>query len=187
MHNILVCSLLSTCVYSCAMTQNSHVHSPLIVPNIHCSHPWEKMAEAAFRKYPNPHSGNVHTLDTIERRVTATGELFSHRIFGTLWNIPTIALNVCFVPNGCCIISLVCVYFQQIIGTNPMMRVNEQSLCDPHAKTLTISAKNVITNESVQYMYMYSLFMYSSYAYFHICRRSISGIFSPYMKLSSTQ
>jgi hypothetical protein len=81
------------------------------------------MAEAAYRKYPNPHSVNVHTLDTVERRETATGGLFSHRIFGTKWNIPTIALN--------------------IIGTNPVMRVNEQSLCDPHTKTLTISAKNI--------------------------------------------
>ena len=61
---------------------------------LYCSHPWERMAEAAYRKYPNPHSVNVHALDTIERRVTPTGGLFSHRIFGTMWNIPTIALNV---------------------------------------------------------------------------------------------
>lgn len=60
------------------------------------SHPWERMVEAAFRKYPNPHSPNVHTLDTIERRVMATGGLYSHRIFGTMWNVPTIVLNVCF-------------------------------------------------------------------------------------------
>ena len=92
MHKSLVCSLLK---YMCVLVCNDYSPLPL-VPNIHCSHPWEKMAEAAFRKYPNPHSGNVHTLDTIERRVTATGKLFSHRIFGTLWNIPTIALNVCF-------------------------------------------------------------------------------------------
>ena len=60
-----------------------------------CSHPWETTVEAAYRKYPNPHSSNVHTLDTVQRRVTSTGGLLSHRIFGTRWNIPTIALNVC--------------------------------------------------------------------------------------------
>ena len=38
----------------------------------------------------------------------------------------------------------------QIIGTNPVMRVNEQSLCDPHTKTLTISAKNVSSLLSTQ-------------------------------------
>lgn len=52
------------------------------------------MVEAAYRKYPNPHSANVHTLDTIVRRVTSTGGLFSYRTFGTRWNVPAIALNV---------------------------------------------------------------------------------------------
>ena len=30
-----------------------------------------------------------------------------------------------------------------MIGTNPVMRVNEQSVCDPQNKKLTIQAKNV--------------------------------------------
>ena len=63
------------------------------------SHPWETVVEAAYRKYPNPHSANVHTLDTIQRRVISTGGLFSHRVFGTVWNLPTIALNVCMPPS----------------------------------------------------------------------------------------
>lgn len=41
------------------------------------------------------------------------------------------------------------------------MRINEQSLCDPRAKTLTISAKNVIT-EAIQYTYMNVQFMHVS-------------------------
>ena len=105
------------------------------------------MAEAAYRKYPNPHSANVHTLDTIERRVTSRGGLFSHRIFGTYWNVPTIALNVspyCMCTCMLCVVNtrFICVS-RQVIGTNPVMRINEQSLCDPHKKTLTISATNV--------------------------------------------
>lgn len=51
--------------------------------------------EAAFRKYPNPYSAHVHSLDTIQRRVSASGRrLYSHRLFCTMWNIPTIVLKV---------------------------------------------------------------------------------------------
>ena len=68
--------------------------------------------EAAYRKYPNPHSSNVHTLDTIQRRVTSTGGLFSQRIFGTIWSVPTIALNVRLIilPHSLCMLcKCVCV------------------------------------------------------------------------------
>ena len=62
------------------------------------SHPWERMAEAAFRKYPNPYNNNINSLDIIERRVTSGPagvlQLFSHRMFCTLWNLPAIALKV---------------------------------------------------------------------------------------------
>ena len=51
------------------------------------------MAEAAYRKYPNPYNPNVRSLDTLERRA-APGRLFSHRLFSTMWNIPQLVLNV---------------------------------------------------------------------------------------------
>ena len=51
------------------------------------------MVEAAYRKYPNPHNTSVSSLDTIGRR-TLRGLLFSHRIFATLWNLPSIVTNV---------------------------------------------------------------------------------------------
>ena len=62
------------------------------------SYPWELMVQAAFRKYPNPFNPNVKSLDTLERRVTPSGELHSRRLFGTLWNVPSIVMKV----NVCC-------------------------------------------------------------------------------------
>ena len=57
------------------------------------SHPWELMVEAAYRKYPNPHSTSVKSLDTLERRATLK-TLYSHRFFCTMWSIPDLALKV---------------------------------------------------------------------------------------------
>ena len=66
------------------------------------SHPWERMAEAAYRKYPNLHSTSVSSLDTIERRATS-GSLFSHRIFYTLWNPPSLVVKVSgILSEQCC-------------------------------------------------------------------------------------
>lgn len=48
---------------------------------------------AAYRKYPNPHSTSVKTLDTLERSSTAS-EIYSHRLFSTMWNIPNLVQNV---------------------------------------------------------------------------------------------
>ena len=64
------------------------------------SFPWDQMVEAAYRKYPNPHSSSVHSLDTLERRVTAAPnrsvgtQLYSHRIFSTRWNVPSLVMKV---------------------------------------------------------------------------------------------
>ena len=61
--------------------------------HVHCSHPWEVMARAAYRKYPNPQNPSVIALDTLERRVSG-GKLYSHRLFSTLWNVPPLVLKV---------------------------------------------------------------------------------------------
>ena len=56
--------------------------------------------EAAYRKYPNPYSSSVHSLDTLERSVTAApGEtvgtrLLSRRLFCTKWSIPSFITRV---------------------------------------------------------------------------------------------
>ncbi len=63
--------------------------------SLFCSHPWEVMVEAAYRKYPNPHNPNVRTLDTLERHVDSVARrLFSHRLFSTMWSIPTVVMKV---------------------------------------------------------------------------------------------
>ncbi|XP_019858723.1 PREDICTED: PRELI domain containing protein 3B-like isoform X2 [Amphimedon queenslandica] len=59
--------------------------------------PWETVVQAAYRKYPTRHNTNVKTLDTLERRCGQNGSgrvLFSHRLFGTLWNVPALVINV---------------------------------------------------------------------------------------------
>lgn len=57
------------------------------------SHPWELMVKAAYRKYPNPYSTSVKTLDTLERNSTPD-EVYSHRLFSTMWNLPSMVINV---------------------------------------------------------------------------------------------
>nr|XP_002124797.3 PRELI domain containing protein 3A-like [Ciona intestinalis] len=50
------------------------------------SHPWEKVVEAALRKYPNPESPNVTGTDVFERKVDEKGRLCSQRIISSLWS-----------------------------------------------------------------------------------------------------
>ncbi|XP_019860556.1 PREDICTED: PRELI domain containing protein 3B-like [Amphimedon queenslandica] len=81
--------------------------------------PWETVVQAAYRKYPTRHNTNVKTLDTLERRCGQNGSgrvLFSHRLFGTLWNAPALVIN--------------------ILGFNEMMYIHEMSECDTLSKTL---------------------------------------------------
>lgn len=67
--------------------------------------------QAAYRKYPTRHNTNVKSLDTLERRsghssnaVSGHGQfLFSHRLFGTLWTVPTLVIKV-RIQNQCIII-----------------------------------------------------------------------------------
>lgn len=86
------------------------------------SYPWKLMVEAAYRKYPNPYSSHVHSLDTAQRRVTGS-LLYSCRLFCTMWNIPTLV--------------------RKVVGSNPLMHVKEQSVCDLEKKTLTIHSQNM--------------------------------------------
>ena len=51
------------------------------------------MVRAAYRKYPNPRNPNIKSIDVLERRMEGR-RLYSHRLFATLWNVPTIVLTV---------------------------------------------------------------------------------------------
>ena len=51
-------------------------------------HPWEKVVEAALRKYPNPESKNVCGTDVYDRHVDKEGKLHSKRLITTVWSNP---------------------------------------------------------------------------------------------------
>lgn len=53
-------------------------------------HPWEKVVEAAIRKYPNPETPNVVSTDVIERKVDNKGRLSSTRVISSVWAGDTI-------------------------------------------------------------------------------------------------
>ena len=58
------------------------------------SHPWETVAKAAWRKYPNPMNNSVVGVDVAERRVEPSGKLYSHRILTTKWGLPGWVIRV---------------------------------------------------------------------------------------------
>lgn len=48
-------------------------------------HPWEKVVEAAIRKYPNPETPNVCSTDIVERKIDDEGRLCSTRLISSVW------------------------------------------------------------------------------------------------------
>ena len=54
---------------------------------IYFSHPWETVAQAAWRKYPNPMNTAVVGTDVIERTVI-DGVLHTHRLVRSQWYFP---------------------------------------------------------------------------------------------------
>lgn len=63
-----------------------------------CSHSWETVAIATWRKYPNPHNPAVLGTDVIERKVV-DGVLHSHRLVSSKWYFPKWAQAVCININ----------------------------------------------------------------------------------------
>lgn len=49
-------------------------------------HSWEKVVEAALRKYPNPESKNVCGTDVYDRHVDNDGKLHSKRLITSMWS-----------------------------------------------------------------------------------------------------
>lgn len=60
----------------------------------HFSHPWETVAHAAWRKYPNPMNPAVIGTDVVDRKVV-DGVLHTHRLVSSTWYFPTWAQSVC--------------------------------------------------------------------------------------------
>jgi len=65
------------------------------------SHPWKKVTEAAWKKYPNELNTNVTAIDVIDRKVTDNGKLYTTRIFGSTWNLPTFITTLLGMPDSC--------------------------------------------------------------------------------------
>ena len=62
------------------------------------SYPWEQVVQAAYRKYPNPHSPNVVATDVVERKVVC-GKISTKRILATDWNVPYLVTKVDHYSN----------------------------------------------------------------------------------------
>lgn len=57
------------------------------------SHPWETVAQAAWRKYPNPMNNAVIGTDVVDRKVI-DGVLHTHRLVSSRWYFPSWANRV---------------------------------------------------------------------------------------------
>ncbi|XP_033116731.1 PRELI domain containing protein 3B-like [Anneissia japonica] len=86
-------------------------------------HPWETVSQAAWRKYPNPMNPSVIGVDVVDRSVSPTGKLVSHRLLTTEWGVPG--------------------WVTSLIGMNPTCHVKEKSEVDIENKTLTLNSVNL--------------------------------------------
>lgn len=86
------------------------------------NHPWETVAQAAWRKYPNPMNTAVIGTDIVEREVR-NGQLVTHRLVSTTWYFPKWA--------------------QKFIGTPKVCYASERSVVDPNERHMTLKTTNV--------------------------------------------
>ncbi|XP_064466373.1 PRELI domain containing protein 3B-like [Ornithodoros turicata] len=87
------------------------------------NHPWETVAQAAWRKYPNPMNPAVVGIDVVDRQVTGSGVLKSHRLISTRWGLPGWA--------------------QKILGADRTCYASEHSVVDPSQRTMTLLSRNL--------------------------------------------
>lgn len=86
------------------------------------NHPWETVAQAAWRKYPNPMNPAVIGTDVVERKVV-DGVLHTHRLVSSTW----------YFPN----------WAQAIIGNAKVCYASEKSLVDPQKKVMSLKTINL--------------------------------------------
>lgn len=86
------------------------------------NHPWETVAQAAWRKYPNPMNNAVIGTDVVDRTVI-DGVLHTHRLVSSRWYFPSWA--------------------QKIIGTPKVCYASEHSVVDPCQRQMTLKTTNV--------------------------------------------
>lgn len=86
------------------------------------NNPWEKVTQAAWRKYPNPMNPSVANIDVLDRRID-NGVLHTHRIIGSQWGLPS--------------------WVQTIVGSPNIMYAVERSEVDPLLKKMTLRTRNL--------------------------------------------
>ncbi|KAK9879718.1 hypothetical protein WA026_006778 [Henosepilachna vigintioctopunctata] len=100
------------------------------------NHPWETVATAAWRKYPNPHNPAVIGTDVIERKVVG-GVLHSHRLVSSKWYFPRWA--------------------QALIGSANICYASEESEVNPNLRYMFLRTINltfcrhIAVNETLKY------------------------------------
>jgi len=85
-------------------------------------HPWEKVAQAAWRKYPNPMNPSVTAIDVLDRKVEQ-GILHTHRLISSRWGLPS--------------------WVATIIGSPNVMYANEKSEVDVVNKRMILRTRNI--------------------------------------------
>ncbi|XP_044743880.1 protein slowmo isoform X2 [Chrysoperla carnea] len=101
------------------------------------NHPWETVAQAAWRKYPNPMNPAVIGTDVVERKVV-DGILHTHRLVSSKWGFPR--------------------WVSAIIGTAKICYASERSEVDPNARQMTLKTINltfgrfIAVDETVKYL-----------------------------------
>ncbi|XP_012266717.1 protein slowmo [Athalia rosae] len=100
------------------------------------NHPWETVAKAIWRKYPNPMNPAVIGIDVIDRKIV-DGVLHTHRIVSSEWGFPRWA--------------------EALIGTASVCYASEMSEVDIEKKQITLKTRNLTfckyigVEETVQY------------------------------------
>lgn len=85
-------------------------------------HPWETVAQASWRKYPNPLNPNVVAIDVLERDVQ-NGILHSQRLLSSKWIFPGWA--------------------RKILGNERICYAKEHSTVDPTNRNMTLFTQNL--------------------------------------------
>lgn len=85
-------------------------------------HPWEKVAQAAWRKYPNPMNPYVTAIDVLDRKVEQ-GVLHTHRIISSRWGLPS--------------------WVATVTGSPQVMYANERSEVDVVNKRMILRTRNI--------------------------------------------
>lgn len=100
------------------------------------NHPWEKVVEAAWRKYPNPMNPAVTGIDVVDREVS-DGVLLTKRIVASKWGLPGWALS--------------------IVGPVSIFYAREYSAVNPAERTMELKTRNltfgsmIAVDETVRY------------------------------------